>query len=52
MPRAVNATVRDVGWELQPGLKVCLTSGLSRKEIERAGITIRHAITKIVNKRR
>ncbi|KAK4697119.1 serine palmitoyltransferase, partial [Lecanoromycetidae sp. Uapishka_2] len=52
MPRAVNATIRDVGWELQPALKVCITSGLSRKEIEKAGITIRHAITKVVNKRR
>ncbi|CAD6590739.1 MAG: serine palmitoyltransferase component [Alectoria sarmentosa] len=52
MPRAINATSKDVGWELQPALKVCVTSGLSKKEIERAGITIRHAITKIVNKRR
>ena len=52
MPRAINATGRDIGWELQPALKVCITSGLSRKEIEKAGVTIRHAITKVVNKRR
>ncbi|MCJ1274083.1 serine palmitoyltransferase component [Puttea exsequens] len=52
MPRAVNATSKEVGWELQPALKVCITSGLSRKETERAGITIRHAVTKVVNKRR
>ena len=52
MPRAINATSKDIGWELQPALKVCITSGLSKKEIERAGITIRHAITKVVNKRR
>lgn len=52
MPRAVYATSKDDGWELQPALKVCITSGLSRKEIERAGTTIRHAITKMVNRRR
>ncbi|KAL6721146.1 serine palmitoyltransferase component [Lecanora helva] len=52
MPRAINATPKDIGWELQPALKVCITSGLSRKEIEKAGITIRHGITKVMNKKR
>jgi len=52
MPRAIFATAKDTGWELQPALKVCITSGLSKKEIERAGIVIRHAITKVVNKKR
>ena len=52
MPRAVNATSKDVGWELQPALKVCITVGLSRKEIEKAGITIRHAVTKVVTRKR
>jgi hypothetical protein len=52
MPRAINATSKDVGWELQPALKVCITSGLSRKEIERAGITIRHAVTKVMTRKR
>ena len=52
MPRPVNATAKDIGWELQPALKVCVTSGLSKKEVERAGIIIRHAITKIITKRR
>ena len=52
MPRAINATTKELGWELQPALKVCITSGLSKKEVERAGITIRHAVTKVVNKRR
>ena len=52
MPRAVNATTKDIGWELQPALKVCVTSGLSKKEIERAGIIIRHAVTKVIHKRR
>lgn len=52
MPRAIHATAKDIDWELQPALKVCITSGLSKKEIERAGIVIRHAITKVVNKKR
>jgi len=52
MPRAIHATAKDIDWELQPALKICITSGLSKKEIERAGITIRHAITKVVNKKK
>ena len=35
-----------------PALRVCLTVGLSRKEVEKAGITIRHAITKIMTRKR
>lgn len=46
------ANSKDAGWEAQPALKVCITSGLSRKEIEKAGTTIRHAITKVANRRR
>jgi serine palmitoyltransferase len=38
-------------WTLQPALKVCVTSALSKKDIEKAGITIRHAITKIMTRR-
>lgn len=34
------------------GLKVCVTIGLTKKEIEKAGTVIRHAITKIVNRRK
>ena len=37
--------------EVQPALRVCITTGLTKREIERAGITIRHAITKVVKKR-
>jgi hypothetical protein len=36
----------------QPALKICLTIGLSKKEIEKAGTTIRHAITKILTRKR
>ena len=43
---------RSVIYVPAPALKVCLTTGLSRKEIEKAGITIRHAITKIMTKKR
>lgn len=35
-----------------PALKVCVTSGLTKKETEKAGIIIRHAITKIVSRRK
>lgn len=52
MPRGIHATNKDIGWELQPALKVCITSGLSKKEVERAGIIIRHAITKVIKNRR
>lgn len=36
---------------LQPALKVSVTSGLSKKEIEKAGIVIRHAITKVMTRK-
>lgn len=38
--------------ELVPALKVSVTIGLTRKEIEKAGTIIRHAITKVVTKRK
>lgn len=36
----------------RPALKVCLTNGLSRKEVEKSGTLIRHAITKVMTRRR
>lgn len=36
---------------MQPALKVCITTGLSKKEIEKAGVTIRHAVTKIMTRK-
>lgn len=42
---------RDTTWTLQPALKVCVTSGLSKKETEKAGTTIRHAITKVMTRK-
>lgn len=44
-------TAKDIGWVAQPALKVCVTSGLSKKEIEKAGVTIRHAITKVMTRK-
>ena len=52
MPRGIHVTAKEVGWELQPGLKVCLTLGLTRKEVERTGTVIRHAITKVMKAKR
>ncbi|ROW15772.1 hypothetical protein VPNG_02086 [Cytospora leucostoma] len=39
------------GGRIQPALKVCATNGLSKKEIEKAGITIRHAINKVMTRK-
>jgi len=39
-------------WQPKPAIKVFLTTGLSKKEIERAGVEIRHAVTKIMQKRK
>ncbi|KAF2121973.1 pyridoxal phosphate-dependent transferase [Lophiotrema nucula] len=52
MPPGVGVAPRDQGWQPVPALKVCVTSGLTRKETEKAGTVIRHAITKIVSRRK
>jgi serine palmitoyltransferase len=51
---AVSAAGRHdrLEWQAPPALKVCVTIGLTRKEIEKAGTTIRHAITKVVGRRK
>jgi serine palmitoyltransferase len=51
-PLGLGMNPRDAGWQPQPALKVCVTSGLTKKETEKAGTTIRHAITKIVSRRK
>lgn len=51
MPVPPSSTVKDQGWQLQPALKICITSGLTRKETEKAGVTIRHAITKVLTRK-
>ena len=52
MPPPLGATPRDEGWQPQPAIKVCITTGLTKKEIERAGVIIRHAITKVMTRRK
>lgn len=37
-------------WQPDPALKVCLTTGLSKKEIEKAGTVIRSAAAKVMKK--
>ena len=43
--------LNDSDLVINPALKVCITSGLSKKEIEKAAITIRHAITKVMTRK-
>jgi len=51
MPVPPSSNGKDEGWKLQPALKVCITTGLTKKEIEKAGITIRHAVTKVLTRK-
>lgn len=51
MPTAPSSSSKEAGWRLQPALKVCVTTGLTKKECEKAGIVIRHAITKVMSRR-
>ncbi|PVI03296.1 PLP-dependent transferase [Periconia macrospinosa] len=51
-PLAQGVHPRDQGWQPQPALKVCVTSGLTKKETEKAGTIIRHAITKVLKARK
>lgn len=46
-----DISTKDKTWTLQPALKVCVTSGLTKKETEKAGTTIRHAINKVMTRK-
>jgi len=50
-PIANHTALKDGDYVPQPALKVCVTAALSKKEIEKAGITIRHAITKVMTRK-
>ncbi|KAG6020791.1 hypothetical protein E4U19_006159 [Claviceps sp. Clav32 group G5] len=50
-PYSHTIAARDSKWFAQPALKVCITSGLSKKDIEKAGTVIRHAITKVMSRK-
>ena len=39
-------------YSLQPAIRICVSIGLSKKEIEKAGTTVRHAITKVMGRKR
>jgi serine palmitoyltransferase len=54
MPLAIGATPKDLmrEWRPQPALKVCVTTGLSKKEVERAGVVVRHAITTVMKSKK
>ncbi|TGJ79311.1 hypothetical protein E0Z10_g9453 [Xylaria hypoxylon] len=51
MPLISSLGPKDTDVNIRPALKVCITSGLSKKEIEKAGVTIRHAITKVMTRK-
>lgn len=51
MPLLTNTGVKNGAWQPRPALKVCVTSGLSKKDMEKAGTTIRHAITKVMTRK-
>ncbi len=51
MPIANSIGPKDGSWKPQPALKVCITAALSKKEIEKAGVVIRHAITKVMTRK-
>ncbi|KAJ8123800.1 hypothetical protein ONZ43_g327 [Nemania bipapillata] len=51
MPLISSLGPKDTDVNIQPALKVCITSGLSKKEIEKAGTVIRHAITKVMGRK-
>lgn len=46
----LSARHAEKEWQPQPALKVCATTGLSKKEIEKAGTAIRHAITAVMKR--
>ncbi|KAI0872831.1 hypothetical protein GGS24DRAFT_421185 [Hypoxylon argillaceum] len=51
MPLISSLGPKDTDVNIQPALKVCITSGLSKKEMEKAGTVIRHAITKVMSRK-
>ncbi|KAK2938914.1 hypothetical protein FoTM2_002132 [Fusarium oxysporum f. sp. vasinfectum] len=50
-PYAHAVKPKDGAWFAQPALRICVTSALSKKDIEKAGVTIRHAITKVMTRK-
>lgn len=52
LPIASSQSPKEAAeWTVRPALKVCVTMGLSKKDIEKAGVTIRHAVTKVMTRK-
>ncbi|KXL42947.1 hypothetical protein M433DRAFT_149932 [Acidomyces richmondensis BFW] len=54
MPPALGVADKDLvkEWRPQPAVKVCVTNGLGRREVEKAGTVIRHAVTAVMRGRK
>ena len=54
MPNALGVSPREAQkeWQPQPALKVCVTSALTKREIEKAGTVIRHSVTNVMKSRK
>ncbi|KAH9817012.1 Aminotransferase class I and II [Teratosphaeria destructans] len=50
MPPALGVADKDLvkEWRPRPALKVCVTTGLNRRDTEKAGTIIRHAVTSVM----
>ncbi|SPO05074.1 related to LCB1 - serine C-palmitoyltransferase subunit [Cephalotrichum gorgonifer] len=51
VPSAASFESKGEAWIVRPALKVCMTVGLSKKEVEKAGTIIRHAVTKVLSRK-
>ncbi|KAK3321668.1 pyridoxal phosphate-dependent transferase [Apodospora peruviana] len=51
MPINSSIGLKGGDYTVQPALKICITSGLSKKDTEKAAITIRHAVTKVMTRK-
>ena len=51
MPISQHAILKTNIYTVTPALKVCVASALSKKDVEKAGVTIRHAITKVMTRK-
>lgn len=54
MPPALGVAEKDLvkEWQMSPAIKVCVTTGLNRKELEKAGTVVRHAVTSVMKGKR
>jgi hypothetical protein len=52
MPIAIGSNSREQPWQPRPALKVCMTSGLTKKEVESAGTNIRRSLHVVMERRK